>query len=90
MQHKIGAIALVVMATLLFGGVFIYGLTTSDEQPAFNNGTHTFAPTVIFISLDGTVNQDLEFHITPVLSEMGNAELQRDETHYLHILYGSG
>lgn len=63
------------MASLLFGGVFVYGLAVPDEQqPAFNNGTHVFAPTVIFISLDGTVNQDLEFHITPVLSEMGNAE----------------
>ncbi|GAN09087.1 nucleotide pyrophosphatase [Mucor ambiguus] len=72
-QHKIGAIALAVMASLLLSGVFVYGLTVSDEQqPAFNNGTHAFAPTVIFISLDGTVNQDLEFHITPVLSEMAD------------------
>lgn len=59
------------MASLLFSGVIVYGLTDQDEQPAFNNGTHAFAPTVIFISLDGTVNQDLEFHITPVLSKMG-------------------
>lgn len=63
------------MASLLFSGVLIYNLTTTDDQASFNNGTHAFAPTVIFISLDGTVNQDLEFHITPVLSEMGKTML---------------
>lgn len=63
------------MASLLFGGIVIYSLTATDDQPTFNNGTHAFAPTVIFISLDGTVNQDLEFHITPVLSEMGKIML---------------
>jgi hypothetical protein len=45
----------------------------ADEQttPLYSNGTHTFAPTVIFISLDGTVNHDLDLDITPNLRELG-------------------
>jgi hypothetical protein len=61
-----------VIASVLFGGVIVYGLVIEyDEEPTFNNGTHTFGPTVIFISLDGVVNHDLGLHVTPVLSQLG-------------------
>lgn len=51
----------------------VNGLVTGDDQgPKYSNGTHEFAPTVIFISLDGVVNHDLDLHLTPVLSGIGN------------------
>lgn len=67
------AIALISLASVLFGGVVVYGLLTpdSDTGPLYNNGTHSFAPTVIFISLDGVVNHDLDLHLTPILSQIG-------------------
>jgi hypothetical protein len=65
--------ALISLATVLFGGVLLYGLVTpnKDSGPLYSNGTHSFAPTVIFISLDGVVNHDLDLHLTPVLSQIG-------------------
>lgn len=59
------------MATVLLSGVLVYGLVIENEEPTFNNGTHAFGPTVIFISLDGVVNHDLDLHVTPVLSQLG-------------------
>lgn len=57
---------------MLFIGVAAYGLTNSNEEaPTYNNGTHEFAPTVIFISLDGVVNHDLDLHLTPVMAQIG-------------------
>lgn len=52
----------------------VNALVTGDEEgggPTYSNGTHDFAPTVIFISLDGVVNHDLDLHLTPVLSGIG-------------------
>lgn len=67
---------MITLASVLFGGVLVQGLLIGQEQePIYSNGTHSFAPTVIFISLDGVVSHDLDLHITPVLSEIG--KLQR-------------
>lgn len=67
-------VILISLASLLFGGVVVYGLTNPDEEiPTYHNGTHEFAPTVIFISLDGVVNHDLDLHVTPVLSQIGKS-----------------
>ncbi|KAI9304857.1 alkaline-phosphatase-like protein [Cunninghamella echinulata] len=38
----------------------------------YNNGTHNFNPTVIFISLDGVVNHDLDLSLTPHLTEIAD------------------
>lgn len=57
---------------MLFSGVLVNGLVTRDEEsPKYSNGTHVFAPTVIFISLDGVVNHDLDLYITPELTGIG-------------------
>ncbi|CAO3639907.1 unnamed protein product [Mucor hiemalis] len=70
-KYNFTTVILISLASLLFGGVMAYGLITSDEDiPTYNNGTHEFAPTVIFISLDGVVNHDLDLHLTPVLSQI--------------------
>ncbi|KAI9482860.1 MAG: alkaline-phosphatase-like protein [Benjaminiella poitrasii] len=64
---------LISIATVLVTGVVVYGSWVEpiqDLEPRYFNGTHDFAPTVILISLDGTVNHDLSLHLTPVLSEM--------------------
>jgi hypothetical protein len=61
------------MASLLFFGVALYGIldTSNSNHVIYNNGTHDFAPTVLLISLDGVVNNDLDLSVTPVLSRMG-------------------
>lgn len=61
------------MASLLFFGVALCGIldTSSSNHIIYNNGTHDFAPTVLLISLDGVVNNDLDLSVTPVLSRMG-------------------
>ncbi|SAL97419.1 hypothetical protein [Absidia glauca] len=44
----------------------------SAATAPYNNGTHDFQPTVIFISLDGVVNHDLDLHLTPHLSHIAD------------------
>ena len=65
-------IGFVVIVSILFSGAIVYGLTTKEQKTLYNNGTHTFAPTVIFISLDGVVNHDLDLHVTPTLTQLGD------------------
>ncbi|KAI9311575.1 alkaline-phosphatase-like protein [Dichotomocladium elegans] len=69
-------IIMVVSILMLFGlGGLSYALSLwpSDNRaldPVFNNGTHDFRPTVILISLDGTVNHDLDISVTPHMNSM--------------------
>ncbi|GAA5808176.1 hypothetical protein MFLAVUS_001561 [Mucor flavus] len=79
-KNKIFAVVLISLATLLLGGVMVNGLVTGDEEqgPTYSNGTHEFAPTVIFISLDGVVNHDLDLHLTPVLSGIAERGARAD------------
>lgn len=60
---------------LTVGVIFYWILNVSglpiDHEPIYNNGSHLFAPTVLFVSLDGVVNHDLDLFITPVLTQMG-------------------
>ncbi|CEI95512.1 hypothetical protein RMCBS344292_09696 [Rhizopus microsporus] len=71
-QRYNGLTVLLSMASLLFFGVALYGIldTSSSNHIIYNNGTHDFAPTVLLISLDGVVNNDLDLSVTPVLSRM--------------------
>ncbi|KAI8888638.1 Phosphodiest-domain-containing protein [Backusella circina FSU 941] len=70
---KLFTIILTILATILVLGVMAYGLLSTNEIPplVYNNGTHEFMPTVLFISLDGVVNHDLDLGVTPILSKMG-------------------
>ncbi|KAI7903852.1 alkaline-phosphatase-like protein [Cokeromyces recurvatus] len=70
--QKCFKIWLITIATILVSSVIVYGLVVPQHtmEPRYSNGTHIFAPTVILISLDGTVNHDLDLHVTPVLSQM--------------------
>ncbi|ORZ17724.1 alkaline-phosphatase-like protein [Absidia repens] len=43
-----------------------------EDGVIYNNGTHDFQPSVIFISLDGVVNHDLDLSLTPHLSHIAD------------------
>ncbi|KAF7722987.1 hypothetical protein EC973_002457 [Apophysomyces ossiformis] len=49
-------------------------------EKQYNNGTHSFGPTVIFISLDGFRNDYLERNITPNLAHFGKLTNKRRQT----------
>lgn len=69
--------AIVVIVTGLLGGlgVLCAQLPWKEEQePIYSNGTHEFRSTVILISLDGVVNNDLDLALTPYMSQLGKAE----------------
>ncbi|KAG1143485.1 hypothetical protein G6F37_007510 [Rhizopus arrhizus] len=70
-----GLIFLSSIGSLLTVGVIFYWILNVsglpvDNEPIYNNGSHLFAPTVLFVSLDGVVNHDLDLFITPVLTQM--------------------
>lgn len=71
-RHK-RFVFLAATACLLTVGVIFCGIfekIEKDDTPIYNNGSHTFLPTVLLISLDGVVNHDLDLFVTPVLSQM--------------------
>ncbi|KAI7870263.1 alkaline-phosphatase-like protein [Spinellus fusiger] len=55
---------------LLVGVASALVLPKTSEQVEYNNGTHIYKPTVILISLDGVVNQDLYMSMTPQLDQI--------------------
>ncbi|KAI9008765.1 alkaline-phosphatase-like protein [Phycomyces nitens] len=62
---------------MVFLGVVAGGFVASDgKDTVYNNGTHGFNPTVIFISLDGVVNHDLHLSITPHISQLAKDGVQ--------------
>ncbi|KAI8088064.1 uncharacterized protein B0P05DRAFT_355982 [Gilbertella persicaria] len=77
-RYKLPMIGLAALISLVIGGVFTYGLVTKSQEPLYHNGTHAFAPTVIFISLDGVVNHDLDLHVTPVLDRLANEGIRAE------------
>ncbi|KAI8992157.1 alkaline-phosphatase-like protein [Mycotypha africana] len=73
-RQKLVVIAVITVACILFISGAALGHRINDDdnkEPRWSNGTHTFAPTVILISLDGVVNHDLQLHRTPVLTQIG-------------------
>ncbi|KAI8375924.1 alkaline-phosphatase-like protein [Radiomyces spectabilis] len=61
------------LVALVTGVATVAVVQSRPTQPLpiiYNNGTHDFHPTVIFISLDGVVNHDLDLSITPHLSRL--------------------
>ncbi|CAO3633701.1 unnamed protein product [Cunninghamella blakesleeana] len=66
---------LVSIIVLSFFGTLAYGAAIKPVvKPGkiYHNGTHNFNPTVIFISLDGVVNHDLDLSLTPYLTELAD------------------
>lgn len=62
------------LAGLLTLSLMVYSVSNVSQAASthiYHNGSHIFAPTVVFISLDGVVNQDLDLSVTPMLSQMG-------------------
>ncbi|KAI8327469.1 alkaline-phosphatase-like protein [Choanephora cucurbitarum] len=77
-RYRMPIIGFVVIVSILFSGAIVYGLTTKEQKTLYNNGTHTFAPTVIFVSLDGVVNHDLDLHVTPTLTQLAEEGIRAE------------
>ncbi|KAL0081994.1 alkaline-phosphatase-like protein, partial [Phycomyces blakesleeanus] len=70
-------LAIIVLLLMILMGVFVGGFVARAEQDTvYNNGTHGYNPTVIFISLDGVVNHDLHLSITPHISQLAKDGVQ--------------
>ncbi|RCI05943.1 hypothetical protein CU098_012081 [Rhizopus stolonifer] len=69
------------LAGLLTLSLMVYSVSNVSQAASthiYHNGSHIFAPTVVFISLDGVVNQDLDLSVTPMLSQMAKEGSRAD------------